>query len=344
MKKNYDYAVFIGRFQILHNGHIGVIKRALKEAKHLIISVGSINQPIDSRNPFTYNERSRYIYSAIDQKYWDRITIIGNEDYYNESEWISSVRTKVQKVIDTRKEGKRVTLIGFSKDSTSYYLKLFPSWDTIEAESYKNVNNDIVSSTPLRERFFEIGRWDTHSVPRSMGDYLFAYKQTEEYRKIVEEDKFIRKYKESWDKAPFPPIFVTVDSVVIVGGHVLLIRRKAMPGKGLFAIPGGFINPEETLVNAMIRELREETKIKVPEPVLRGSIVYNEVFDNPNRSRRGRTITHAYLIHLKNEKKLPNIKGSDDADKAIWVPIDALDSNTLFEDHYRIIKKMVKNV
>jgi bifunctional NMN adenylyltransferase/nudix hydrolase len=117
-----------------------------------------------------------------------------------------------------------------------------------------------------------------------------------------------------------------------------------MPGKGLFAIPGGFINPGETLENAMIRELREETRIKIPEPVLRGSIIASEVFDDPNRSRRGRTITHAYLIHLKNEKKLPHIKGSDDADKAIWVPIDALDSSTLFEDHYRIIKKMIKHV
>ena len=343
----YDYSIFIGRFQILHNGHIHVIKKALEKAKHVIIAVGSINQPIDSRNPFSYTERSRYIYGALNQKYWDRITIIGIEDVYTESEWIKNIRKKVQKIIDIRKDGNSVTLIGHSKDSTSYYLKLFPSWDTIEVDNFDNL-----SSTPIRDMYFNPENHKIpgfidglkNMVPKTIIEFLKAYKQTEEYQKIVEEEEFVTNYKKSWDKAPFPPIFVTVDSVVVVGGHVLLIRRKAMPGKGLFAIPGGFINPNETLENAMIRELREETKIKIPEPVLRGSIITKEVFDDPNRSRRGRTITHAYLIHLKNEKTLPKIKGSDDADKAIWVPIDALDSNTLFEDHYRIIKKMIKNV
>jgi bifunctional NMN adenylyltransferase/nudix hydrolase len=144
-----DYAVFIGRFQILHDGHMHVIDEALKKAKHVIIAIGSINQPIDGRNPFSYTERSRYIYTAIKEKYWDRVTMIGVEDTYTESDWISSIRSQVQKIIDVRKEGSSVTLIGHSKDSTSYYLKLFPSWDTIEVSNYEGL-----SSTPLRELYF----------------------------------------------------------------------------------------------------------------------------------------------------------------------------------------------
>jgi bifunctional NMN adenylyltransferase/nudix hydrolase len=80
----------------------------------------------------------------------------------------------------------------------------------------------------------------------------------------------IEKYKESWKAAPFPPTFVTVDAVVVQSGHVLLVKRKAMPGAGLWALPGGFLNQEETLLDGAIRELKEETKIKVPVPVLKG--------------------------------------------------------------------------
>ena len=65
---------------------------------------------------------------------------------------------------------------------------------------------------------------------------------------------------------------MTVDAVVVQSGHILLVKRGDMPGKGLWALPGGFLNQEETMLDGAIRELKEETKIKVPVPVLKGSI------------------------------------------------------------------------
>ena len=142
--------------------------------------------------------------------------------------------------------------------------------------------------------------------------------------------------------APYEAVFMTTDAVVVQSGHILLVRRRAEPGKGLYAMPGGFLNPSERIKDGVIRELREETKIKVPDPVLRGSIKAREVYDKPDRSLRGRTITHAYLIELQ-PGELPKVKGSDDAEKAKWVPISVFEKmeDQMFEDHYHIIKDML---
>jgi bifunctional NMN adenylyltransferase/nudix hydrolase len=106
------------------------------------------------------------------------------------------------------------------------------------------------------------------------------------------------------------------------------------------ALPGGFLDANETLKTAVIRELREETRIKVPAPVLAGSITKQQVFDDPYRSARGRTVTHAYLIELK-DGELPKVKGGDDAAKAFWVPFAEIKPERMFEDHFHIIQAMV---
>ena len=121
-----------------------------------------------------------------------------------------------------------------------------------------------------------------------------------------------------------------------MSGHVLMIKRKACPGMGLWALPGGFLNQNERILDGMIRELKEETGIKVPVPVLIGNIKGQQVFDDPNRSLRGRTITHAFFIELP-AGELPHIKGMDDAEKAKWIPLSFIREEELFEDHYQIL-------
>jgi len=120
---------------------------------------------------------------------------------------------------------------------------------------------------------------------------------------------------------------------------VLMIRRKSEPGRGLWAVPGGFLNAatDTSVESAMLRELREETGIRVPEPVLAGNIQGKRVFDAIDRSTRGRTITHAFHIGLP-DGKLPRVRGQDDADKAKWIPIAEVNSEECYEDHYEIIQ------
>ena len=87
----------------------------------------------------------------------------------------------------------------------------------------------------------------------------------------------------------------------------------------------------------MIRELREETLIKVPAPVLRGNIVDRKVFDAVDRSPRGRIITHTFKIVLP-DGELPKVKGADDAEKAKFRPIAEIRSDECFEDHFEMIQ------
>ena len=136
----------------------------------------------------------------------------------------------------------------------------------------------------------------------------------------------------------------TVDSIVVSAGHVPLIRRRSTPGRGTWAIVGGFINQDEKLLDGAIRELREETKLKVSPKVLIGSLTQQAVYDDPKRSLRGRTITHAFLFEIGLDNgKLPKVKGGDDADKAKWIPLTVFNKmqDQMFEDHYFIVRDMI---
>ena len=351
----YDFLVFIGRFQPLHLGHCRVIDHALTLAETVLVFVGSTNEVRSFRNPFTFNERKE----MIENTYPDRVKVISLEDSYNDENWIKQVQTKVRKSVVDNISGNtpevtlhglndvKIGLIGCEKDHTSYYLNLFPDWKN-ESVNFLNPlnatdirNNYFLDKVSWNAEFLENSRLEY--VPQSTFDFLSKFYSTDIFYNLVDEYKFVEKYKKSWEKAPYEPIFVTVDAVVIQSGHVLLIRRKAMPGKGLLALPGGFVDPNEKLIDSMIRELREETKLKVPDPVLRGNIKSSKVYDEPHRSSRGRTITHAYLIHLR-PGKLPKVKGSDDAKKAMWIPLGELDSKFMFEDHYHIIQNMVGEI
>ena len=135
---------------------------------------------------------------------------------------------------------------------------------------------------------------------------------------------------------------MTVDAIVIKSGHILVVSRKFNPGKGLLALPGGFINKNERLKDSVLRELKEETGIKINIPDLKKCIVDSEVFDEPLRSARGRTITHAFLFDL-GVGDLPKVNGDDDAEKAFWLPVSEFYTleDKFFEDHYHIIRYFI---
>lgn len=357
MRKPYDLLVFIGRFQPFHLGHQAVVEEALEKAKQVLVLVGSANQPRDTRNPFTFWERKDMIEDSIlehlGEAAWERLSVTSIQDMYNDQLWIKQVQQMTSLVLETLPGNSpnntlhgmnefKIGLIGHSKDNSSYYLKMFPAWESVEVENYIGLN-----ATDIRKQFFDPKITDAPLgvlLSDTVSGMLACFRDTEVYDHLHTEHTVIEQYKQSWAGSPYPPMFITTDAVVIQSGHVLMVERGAAPGKGQMALPGGFLNAEELIVHGMIRELREETKLKVPEPVLRGSIVTNQVFDAVNRSTRGRTVTHAFLLKLEDRAELPKVKGSDDAKKAFWVPLGDLDPSVIFEDHYHIIQTMVSHL
>ena len=350
-QKQFDYLVFIGRFQPFHVGHQEVITKALELADKVVILVGSSNQPRNIKNPFSFAERKTMILNAYG---FNTIPGDTNTDYkrlliaplrdqkYNDQAWAASVQNIVQGQIATlgwTDKPRRGGLIGHAKDESSYYLQMFPQWELVEHSI-----NEEVHATNMREIYFEANiRYLRDVVPDSTYRFLESFAHTGDYKALQAEQVFIRKYKKSWEAAPYAPTFLTCDAVVVQSGHVLLVKRGANPGKGLWALPGGFVNQGERIENAMLRELREETRLKVPEPVLRGSIKSKEVFDHPDRSLRGRTVTQAFHIELTSGK-LPAVKGGDDAAQAKWVPLSFVREEEMYEDHYQILTHFVGNV
>ena len=345
-KQAFDFLVFIGRFQPPHSGHLGIVDEALKLAGQLILICGSARQPRTERNPWSVEEREAMMRGAVSGEDNKRLHIVPIVDTtYNDDAWLECVQSEVNALVKTihcAETVPRIALITSDKHHRFCYPKLFPQWQFLEFENYQGING-----TKIRELFFtadcgdglgdELGKL----VPESVKSVLAKFRGSEAFTEIKAEHDFITQYRHGWSAAPYPPTFVTVDALVVQSGHILMVERKARPGKGLLALPGGFVDHNEKIEVACLRELQEETRLKIPARTLTGSIKDREIFDDPYRSARGRTITHAFYIELEAAKSLPKVKGCDDARRAMWLPLAELQPQDAFEDHYSIIQKMI---
>jgi bifunctional NMN adenylyltransferase/nudix hydrolase len=344
-EKKFNVVVYIGRFQPVHNGHIEVIRSAAKLAHRVIIVVGSADKPRTYKNPFFYQERKALLHGAIKEhrladQYDTAFTVAPNIDtIYDDTAWM----VRIQSIVGANSyPGDKIGIIGHAKDQSSDYLRWFPQWEFID-----HALVEPLDATQIRDLYFRESMnpsFIQSVVPTSVLHFMNGFAGGHDFTQIIKERSFLNAHARMWAAAPYPPTFQTADVVLIQAGHILMVKRRAEPGKGLWALPGGYLNAktDATIFDAAIRELIEETGVKVPEKVLRGSVKSSKVFDAIGRSERGRIITQAFFIALSDgEWNLPKVKGSDDAEKAEWIPIYKLNSSEIFEDHMDIIQYFV---
>jgi 8-oxo-dGTP diphosphatase len=130
----------------------------------------------------------------------------------------------------------------------------------------------------------------------------------------------------------YPRPAVTVDCLIYSGKgqlkEVLLIKRNNEPFKGMWALPGGFLGMDETLEQAAIRELREETGIGV------NHLEQFHTFDRIDRDPRHRTISTVFIGKIDQDR--PTVMAGSDAGEAGWFNLTHLPR--LAFDHEDIIQ------
>jgi 8-oxo-dGTP diphosphatase len=145
-----------------------------------------------------------------------------------------------------------------------------------------------------------------------------------------------------YDPSAFPAFAVTVDVVILTMAdgvlHVLLVRRGEEPFKGMWATPGGFKRPDETLDEAARRELSEETGVDVPSLLTQFG-----AYGDPGRDPRMNVVTVAYLAVLRDVGAI--VAGTDAADAALVPVSDILEERiALGFDHLRIVRDAIERV
>lgn len=349
---SFDALVLIGRFQPFHIGHLHLVQQALQRSAHLVLLCGSADMPRSVRNPWSFEERAAMIRASLPDGDHERVTVAPLVDVlYDDDAWVRAVQTVVADAGFDAGSGQRLGLIGHHKDATSYYLDLFPGWQACHVDNYRGI-----SATPIREALLReacaiadvevslageerlpLGDLLPHGVRGRLGEFA-AEAATELQREQLQVDA----HRQAWAGAPYPPILVTADALVTCGGQVLLIERGGFPGRGLWALPGGFVDADELLFDASLRELAEETRLQdaITVAQLRAAYRATRVFDEPTRSVRGRTITHAFWFDLQVPAP-PPVLAADDAARAFWTPLATLPMARMFEDHYFIIRSML---
>jgi 8-oxo-dGTP diphosphatase len=118
---------------------------------------------------------------------------------------------------------------------------------------------------------------------------------------------------------------LATDGIVLLGEGVVLVRRGRPPFEGAWALPGGFVDEGEDPLDAVVREVREETSLDARVTGLVG------VYGAPDRDPRHHTVSAVYELRARGEPR-----GGDDAAEARAFPRDALPPKLAF-DHARIL-------
>lgn len=338
MSQTYDYAVVIGRFSPCDNGHVERLSKIGEVARHVLVLVSSADAPRESRFPWTADEREAMLRAglgtAADGFVFGRVS----DHSYVPDAFADEVLTQFDALRGVEPAGKVVVVSRIADVRPAALAALPEVWTRVTPRPGPDL-------APLLDALY--GEDDARlaaDLPPAVVERLSAFRDTELFAGMAAEHRYVEAYKRSWAVAPYPVILVTTDLMAVQSDadgvpHILLIRRGGIPGKGLWALPGGFLNADEELIDGAVRELREETGLALPDATLKACLVNGRPFADPERSSRGRVISHGYHFVLP-AGPLPVVAGADDAEHAVWLPLDELPSlhGQFFEDHGEMIE------
>ena len=335
----HELAACVGQFQLPSRSEVGRLRSALARARRLVVFLTWAHAAPSPAHPFDWEWRAARLRELLAPQERERVSFLPVRQHYD-----------AQRTQRAMEQGMRQA-VGAHQASVLWLLPsdLLPSrgdcppeWQVEEHEAADDdatrrlhslyEADDPAAALQALARDLEPGV--TAAVRSWLGEPSYA-RLRDEWRQIARERK-------AWSVAPYPVVLVTVDAVVRAGGHVLLVRRGRAPGQGLWALPGGFLDPAESVLDACLRELVEETGLPLSRGQMRQALRGVKVFDHPQRSQRGRIVTHAHFFDL-GDTSPPPVQGGDDAAAAKWVLIRELPAmeSQLHDDHFHMLDEFL---
>ncbi|MEX2481217.1 MAG: NUDIX domain-containing protein [Gammaproteobacteria bacterium] len=326
--KEFDVVVVAARYQPVHSRHLAALRTACERGSRVILAMLGADAAPSPASPWSCAERLEQLQQlcAIDP---GRIEAVAVSDVpYDLPRWSARLADAVTAVVA---DAGRIGLLADAAPAD-----LWPrSWIRLTRDAGFAAGEADLRDELLWSKSPEWTRIE-RQISAAQAAALRQWSAGEACARLREEARFLQDFRARWAVAPYPPVFVTVDGVVTWRDEILLIQRGRAPGRDLWALPGGFLDQHETLATGARREVAEETGL-----VLAAAAGPGRVFDEPARSLRGRTITHAFSFVLDGDRPRPAVRGADDARAAAWFACASLAPATLFEDHYAILQVML---
>ena len=237
-------AVYVGRFQPPHAGHLHTMHAALDRHGRLLVLLGSANLARSARNPFTPRERAGMIRAALRESGVPpgRVTLRPLPDEFDATRWAAHVRQLAR----AEAGDAPVHLTGFEKDASSSYLHWFPDW-TLDPSPPVMAQEGVLNATAVRRALLERGEVPAH-LPPAVAAFLTRFLGTPTLTRLRTEWTALEAERVGWDGTPRHERL----DLHVTPEHVWLARRSGPVGAGLWTLPATPLSPEALPAGAAV--------------------------------------------------------------------------------------------
>ncbi|MGZ5180548.1 MAG: NUDIX domain-containing protein [Ramlibacter sp.] len=328
-----ELAVCAARFLLPNASNLALVRAALQRAPRCMVFIRRAHLAPSPANPFAWNDRAAMLHDALGEAERARVDIVPLREHWDDQRLLRDMGAAAGGTQPVAWLLAAEPPVDAEDLPTGWSIERVDGGDG-DAQAAAWLEQLYAADDPARG----LAALEHQQLPPQSVDFLRRWLATPTCATVRDDWRQNAHEKRQWSVAPYPVVLVTVDAVVRAGGHVLLIRRGRSPGRGLWALPGGFLEPREAVLHAAVRELVEETGLPLSMRQMRQRLRGVRIFDHPERSQRGRIITHTFFFDL-GDMEPPRVQGADDAAAAQWVPVAQLPEleAQLHDDHFHML-------
>ena len=237
-------AVYVGRFQPPHAGHLHTMRAALERRGRLLVLLGSANLARSARNPFMPRERAGMIRAALRESGVPpgRVSLRPLPDEFDATRWAAHVRHLAR----AEAGDDPIHLTGFEKDASSSYLHWFPDW-TLDPSPPVMAQDGMLNATAVRRALLERGEVPAH-LPPAVAGFLTRFLSTRTFTRLRAEWAALEAERAAWDGTPRHERL----DLHVTPEHLWLARRPGPVGAGLWTLPATPLHPDRLPAGAIV--------------------------------------------------------------------------------------------